>query len=124
MRCSTEELEKHFTLLPEELRSVVLSLPKHEAFNELASKYSLNREQLAKVIDETVLVVLGLTKAREYTHELTDALQMPRVEVYPIATYINEHIFKEVREHLKHAYEEGRFGQKEAVSIQETSKET
>ncbi len=100
-----EELEEQFKKLPEVLKDALLSVEGADKLYEIGKKFGLTTEKRGAAAGETGLVIMGLTKPREFVQALASTLIVDADTAKKIASEINHQIFYPLREALRSAHQ-------------------
>ena len=87
--------------IPEDIRTMILSVNTKQKFAGLASKYGLRDNQEGNLEIETNLVMLGLEPPADFITNVKKALNVPEEKARAIAEDINVEIFRPIRQSLK-----------------------
>jgi hypothetical protein len=74
---SKEQKIKIFESLPEDLKEAIVSTETTTKTREISDKNSLMLDQLSELVDEINLLLLGLTKTKDFTSNLSKRLNIP-----------------------------------------------
>lgn len=101
MAYTTEQLDKKFKELPEDLKNIMVSVETAKIMTEIGKEFGLHIDQTGKMADQTGLVLLGLMMPTEFVSALSSELGIERLRANQLANKINEKVFYKVRESLK-----------------------
>lgn len=92
-----DRLEK----LPPQLKDAIFSDINADKMFEIGKQHNLHIDKLGEMVNETGLLMLGITHPNEFVGNLAERLQVDRQTASSIADDINREIFAPVREHLR-----------------------
>ncbi|MDE2037601.1 MAG: hypothetical protein KGI69_00020 [Patescibacteria group bacterium] len=101
MLYTPEQIKKRFDSLPEEVKKVVDSPETTQKIAAVGQKHGLLLDQVADLVDETGLVILGLEKSSDYTNNISDVLGIDQQKARSIATDINTEVFDGIKAKLR-----------------------
>lgn len=96
-----KELAKKREQLPPRLREVYSSIKTTDTLREIGQEYDLHIDQIGELVDETGLVMLGVTHPSDYISNLQNRLEIDEGTAKQVAKAVNERIFETIREELK-----------------------
>ncbi|HVY73079.1 MAG TPA: hypothetical protein VG984_03475 [Candidatus Paceibacterota bacterium] len=96
-----QEIEKRLAELPEDVRNAVLSADLGKKVQVIGQAHRLHIDQIGKLEDETMLVMLGFFDPEQFNIQLEQQLLIPAADANAIAGEINTNIFLPIRESLK-----------------------
>jgi len=105
-----EQLEDRFTSVPEDIQFALVSEDNIDQLEEIGRKNNFPPEKIDALIDETGLVMLGLTHPGSYVTHLSTRLFVDKVVAQKIAGEVNTIIFKPIKQSLEkiHNIEKGK----------------
>ncbi len=103
MKHTTEQLNKIYQGLPEDLKDIIASVDSTTIIQDVGGKYNLHIDQIGELGSETGLVLMGITPPAQFVTNLASRMKVDRLIANEIANEINEKIFSRVRESLKKA---------------------
>ncbi len=100
------EMQKRFSLLPEDIQGVITSSEYQLKLYEIAKKNKLTYEQLGTIELETTMVLLGMTPPDDFRDELQVELKIDDDKMIDgLVKDISDQVFVPIRESLKKVYE-------------------
>ena len=87
--------------LPEDIQQALFSSATSDAILAIGKKNELAIDKIGELVDETGLVMLGITPPSDYVKNLVNRLSVPQEKAKAIAEEINQKVFQPVRESLK-----------------------
>src|SRR3989344_5895568 len=87
--------------LPEDIQQALFSSATSDAILAIGKKNELAIDKICELVDETGLVMLGITPPSDYVKNLVNRLSVPQEKAKAIAEEINQKVFQPVRESLK-----------------------
>ncbi|MEK7572746.1 MAG: hypothetical protein AAB493_02750 [Patescibacteria group bacterium] len=100
MEITTEEIQKKFESLPEDLKWAIMAVNVDEKVTEIGKTYGLNIEQLGQLSLETHMVILDYTHPEKFEESLKASLNLPDEKNREIVMNINDKILREIKENL------------------------
>jgi hypothetical protein len=97
MEYTREQRRELFKALPPELQEAILSVDNAEKLDTIREKYGLMLDQAGDLGDELNLLMLGITKQKDFVHRLSERLEIPLEKATSISVDINVQILNEVR---------------------------
>jgi hypothetical protein len=94
-------IKARFDALPQSIQEAILSSDYENTIVELGKKYGLTVEQMGTLEQETTLVMMGLTKTKDFEDELISEMHIDQAKSSQITKDINDQIFLRVRDLLK-----------------------
>ncbi len=107
MEITPEIIEENYEALPEVLKPFVYSEDIDQKVAEIGKKHSLHIDQIGKIRNAIMLVVLAIVRTEDFSANLERELGLPIEEINKIVEDINIEIFSEIREALEDYVEEG-----------------
>ncbi len=101
MDYSDEQLKTAFGTLPDDLKVAVADIKTEEIIFDIGKKYNLHIDQIGLLVEETGLVMLGLTPYYQFTDNIQKKLGIDRALAENITMNVNTEIFLPIRELLK-----------------------
>jgi len=101
MDYTNQQLEQMLESLPEDVKSVLFGFDTGSKIRSIGAKYSLHIDKLSILVDETNLVMFGLTKPNDFSEIIQSKLNVTKDVAELIVHDINEQIFDSIRESLK-----------------------
>lgn len=95
------QIEARLAELPEDVREAVLSAQLGERLGAIGQKHSLHIDQVGKLEDETMLVMLGFFDPDQFNKQLEEQLSLSPADAAAIAQEVNTSVFMPIRESLK-----------------------
>lgn len=106
MDYTNQQLEQMLDTLPEDVKGVLFGFDTGKRIREIGSKYSLHIDKLSVLVDETNLVMFGITKPNDFPGVIQSKLGVTNDIAGLIVHDINEQIFESIRESLKKIHNE------------------
>lgn len=100
-----EEINKQFEKLPPVLREAMFSPDVAEKIFQTGNKFGLNIDKIRILAEEVGFIILGLSKPREFTSNLSERLEIAMEKAREISASINHEIFFPLRQELKTTHE-------------------
>ncbi|TSC54737.1 MAG: hypothetical protein LiPW30_203 [Parcubacteria group bacterium LiPW_30] len=101
MDYTNQQLEQMLESLPEDVKGVLFGFDTGSKIRNIGAKYSLHIDKLSILVDETNLVMFGLTKPNDFSEIIQSKLNVTKDVAELIVHDINEQIFDSIRESLK-----------------------
>lgn len=101
-----KQIEARLAELPQEVRDAVLSADLPAQLQEIGRRNNLHIDQIGKLQDETMLVMLGFFDLDQFDEQLSQQLGIPPQAAAVLAQDVNEHIFMPIRQFMKGATNE------------------
>jgi hypothetical protein len=101
MDYTNEPLEQMLASLPEDIKGVLFGFDTGAKIRDIGSKYSLHLDKSAILVDETNLVMFGITQPKDFLRIIESKLEVTHDIAEMIVHDINEQIFGSIRESLK-----------------------
>ncbi len=95
-----KEMRTRFELLPEDVKSVILSSDYEMKLFNMAKAHKLTYEELGTLELETTMMLLGMTRASEFRDELQIELKKNDDEIESLVKDLNDQIFTTIRQSL------------------------
>lgn len=105
-----QKIETRLAELPENVREAVLSADLSTHVHDIGSRHNLHVDQIGKLEDEVMLVMLGFFEPEAFSAQLEQQLLIPAVDANAIAGEVSAEIFMPIRESLKKFMDEKRRG--------------
>ncbi|MCX6819925.1 MAG: hypothetical protein NT019_01390 [Candidatus Adlerbacteria bacterium] len=96
------QIEERLAELPQEVRDAVLSADMGTHIRAIGQKHGLHIDQVGKLEDETMLVMLGFFDPDTFNQQIAEQLAIPAADAAVIAGEISAEVFAPIREALKH----------------------
>jgi hypothetical protein len=96
------QIEERLAELPQDVRDAVLSSQLGEHLRDIGKKHSLHIDQIGKLEDETMLVMLGFFDPAQFNTQLEQQLLIPATDATAIAAEVTTAVFAPIRESLMH----------------------
>ncbi len=96
-----QQLKDLYKKIPEDLKEAIFNVDSAEMIEKTGGKYNLNIDKIGELADEIGLVMLGVTKPKDFVSNLSQRLGVSNDTARNIAEEINQQIFSKVRESLK-----------------------
>lgn len=96
-----ELLKRQWTILPEDIRTLVLSTDFETKLNWVGGKYNLTAEQIDILKQETVFVLIGLTELAGFMDSVSSELVISKEQARVISQEVGTQVFAGVKESLK-----------------------
>lgn len=98
---SDEQIIERYKQLPGDLRKAVFSVDMAGAINDIGVRYKLAIDKIGALANETGMVMLGVTKPKDFAPNLRRRLGVDADVAQKIALEVNSRIFLNVRESMK-----------------------
>ncbi|MDP3934980.1 MAG: hypothetical protein Q8Q46_02080 [Candidatus Giovannonibacteria bacterium] len=95
------EIMERYKDLPEDIQQALFSSATSDAILAIGKKNGLAIDKIGELVDETGLVMLGITSPSDYVKNLVSRLSVTQEKARAIAEEINQKVFQPVRESLK-----------------------
>jgi hypothetical protein len=96
-----KEILEKYEQLPEDLKEAIFGAEVTGIVNSIGKKFNLHIDKIGELANETGMVMLGVTRPKEFVPNLSDRLEVDTETARKIAQDINSQIFMKVRESLK-----------------------
>ncbi len=106
MNYTNQQLEQMLEHLPDDVKDVLFGFDTGKKIREIGSKYSLHIDKLTILVDETNLVMFGITNPKDFLGVVESKLGVTHDIAGLIVHDINEQIFGSIRESLKKVHGE------------------
>jgi hypothetical protein len=116
MKYPFEQIEDRYKKIPAQLQSVLSSPTTLANLQKIAKEFKLQIDETEELIDETGLVILGLTKRKDFANNLQKRLTVSEEVSKNITQFVDKNIFTEVREVLKKEYDQKDLSVKENIA--------
>lgn len=101
MEYTKEQLRERYRKIPDELQEAFDSIETVQAIQTIGKKYNLHIDQLGKISDEIGLVILGLSKPKDFTLNIKNKAGIPE-DMANLVTYdVNQTIIVKIRNALQ-----------------------
>lgn len=97
MRPNSETISKAYQNLPDNIRNAVDNFNWDEEVLSIAHEYHIQMDEIDIFQQETMLVVLGLTKAKDYQRNLVQYMNISSSLAQDLVDEANHRIFKELQ---------------------------
>ena len=87
--------------LPDDVREAILSSEFEKKVQAIGARHQLHIDQVGKLGDETMLVMLGFTNTADFVGNVAEHVGVSREQASTVATDINNDILGAIRESLK-----------------------
>lgn len=101
MAYTYEQIKEAHKKLPKDLQDALYDVKITDIERAIGKRHGLMLDKIGKLIEETGLVMLGLTRPEDYIKNLAKRLEAPPEKAKAIADDINQQVFKPIRESLK-----------------------
>lgn len=101
MNYTEEQIKEKFDSLPQDVKEAISSVDTTNDVINIGDKYSLHVDQLGELVDETGLVMLGLTSPNDFVSNLKNRLDIPRQMAESLVKDINDQILIKIRASLR-----------------------
>lgn len=98
-----KQIEARLAELPQEVRNAVLSADLPAQLQEIGRRNNLHIDQVGKLQDETMLVMLGFFDLEQFDEQLSQQLGIQPQAAAVLAQDVNDHIFMPIRQFMKGA---------------------
>jgi len=96
-----DQIEQRLDELPENIRNAVLSAETGKHIREIGQRHNLHIDQLGKLEDETMLVMLGFFDPDAFNIQLEEQLLISVQDAAAVAKDVSDEIFMPIRDSLK-----------------------
>lgn len=96
-----KQIEARLAELPEDVRNAVLSADLPAQLQEIGRRNNLHIDQIGKLQDETMLVMLGFFGLDQFDEQLTEQLGISPEAATALAQDVSTTIFVPIRESMK-----------------------
>lgn len=87
--------------LPDDVREAILSSEFEKKIQAIGTRHQLHIDQVGKLGDETMLVMLGFTQTVDFVANIAEHIGVSREQASALATDVNNDILSTIRESLK-----------------------
>jgi len=101
MDYTISQIEKRYNQLFKDIKEMISSAETTKQIDDIGSRAKLHIDQKGELIDETGLLMLGLTKPNEYVGNLKIRLNISTLLAEQIAKEINEKVLYKIRDSIK-----------------------
>lgn len=101
MEHSLTTLEEKFKTLPPDVQQAITSIDIAQQLTDIGKAHHLHIDQLDELFDEAGLVMLGLTKPRNFVANLRKRVEISEEDARAIVKSVDAGIFSPIRESLK-----------------------
>ncbi len=105
MEQDQQKLENRFNSLPQELKDAISSVEIGELVAKIGDEEGLMLDQSADLMDETGLVMLGITPTEQFVSTLIKKLGIDDKKARMISVKINDKIFNKIRTSIQQIQE-------------------
>lgn len=98
---SLTTLEEKFKTLPPDVQQAITSVDIAQQLTDIGKAHRLHLDQLDELFDEAGLVMLGLTKPRNFVANLRKRVEISEEDARAIVKTVDAGIFSPIRESLK-----------------------
>lgn len=106
MNYTNQQLEQMLDHLPDDVKGILFGFDTGKKIREIGSKYSLHIDKLTILVDETNLVMFGITNPKDFSGIIESKIGVTHDIAGLIVHDINEQIFSSIRESLKKVHGE------------------
>ena len=96
-----KDFKDYIETLPAELKQAIYSIDYPQKLQEIVKNNKLMIDQAGKLEAETTLVMAGIVPLDKYISNLIGNVGLSNIQASVVAHYVNETIFKNIRESLK-----------------------
>lgn len=96
-----KKFREKYIKLPERIKDVYSSFNTTKILQDIGTQHGLHVDQIGELVDETGLVMLGVTHPRDYVGNIVKKLKIDKEKASAVARDVNENVFKPIREELK-----------------------
>lgn len=100
------QIQKRIEELPQDVQSAIASADFDQKIQKIGQKHSLHIDQVEKLGDEIMLVMLGFMNSDNFISNITTQVNVTPTQAAAIAADVNSEILFAIRESLKKANEE------------------
>lgn len=97
----SEILKNNWDIVPEDIRTLVLSTDFETKLNWVGGKYNLTAEQIDTLKQETIFVLIGLTELAGFMDSVSSELVISKEQARVISQEVGTQVFAGVKESLK-----------------------
>jgi len=108
---SNEQLFEAYKKLPKDIQEAITGVNTSTMIQALGNKYSLTSDKITNLADQTGLVMLGLSPAKDFIINIARNVYIDKETARKIAADINTQIFSKIRDSLKKIH--GTLGEEE-----------
>jgi len=94
-------LKSQWQILPEDIKTLVVSPTFFNTTESIGRKYGLTREEINSLYNETFLVLVGLTHLLEYETNIEQEVVIPKEKAANISQEMGSQIFAHAKESLR-----------------------
>ena len=96
-----DQIEQRLAELPDDVREAVLSAELGNHVRTIGQAHGLHIDQIGKLEDETMLVMLGFFEPNQFNTQLEQQLLIPAADAATLAAEISEQVFAPIRASLE-----------------------
>lgn len=95
------QIQKRIEELPQDVQAAIASADFDQKIQKIGQKHSLHIDQVEKLGDEIMLVMLGFMNPDDFTSNITTQVHVTPAQAAAIAADVNNEILLAIRESLK-----------------------
>lgn len=96
-----KQIEQRLAELPADVQNAIASSDMEQKLNAIGAKHRLHIDQIGRLQDETMLIMLGFADMSTFDEALAKALAVPEEEANALAAEVSDQIFVPIRESMK-----------------------
>lgn len=96
-----QKVQDRIAELPEDIQEAILSSEFEKTIQQIGSKHGLHIDQMGALGDETMLVMLGFTKADDFAKNVASATHVPIGDAEKLMEEVGSEVFLPIRESMK-----------------------
>ncbi len=97
----SQQIQKRIGELPEDVQAAIASADFEKKIHAIGTKHQLHIDQLERLGDETMLVMLAFTRTEDFAANIAEHVGVTAEQAGSIVSEINNEILSPIRESLK-----------------------
>ena len=108
-------LQENFSVLPQEVREVIIDPGTREKIKNVCQKYALSSEKITSIQDEVFFILFGIELLNNFRANIVEKADVSYDQAIKIAFDMNSQVFKPVMEILKEVEREANMENDEEI---------
>lgn len=109
MEYSQDKIDLKYDELPNDLKEAIESVEIGNLVAQIGEDNGLMLDQVAELMDQTTMIMLGVVKANDFVKNLSKSLEIDYKVAENISREINSKVFNKIRESIRKIQEGGEF---------------
>ena len=101
MNFTEQQIEERFGKLPPHVQKAIQSNHVEETVRAVGSRHALHIDQIGKLVDITLLLMLGLIEPKRFSMEIQNELKIGSAASDPVAQDLSDSLFVPIRESMQ-----------------------